>query len=116
MALKEKIDSELGELKSEAQAFVDSNVEYYQLKIFKSTSKVSSIVLKIFIISFFSLVALLFVSLASAFALSECLGSMALGFLVVGSVYLFLVLLLYFFRKQLLDPIVIRKLSDIFFN
>jgi len=44
------------------------------------------------------------------------LESYTLGFLIIGGVYLVISVLIYQFRKAIIDIQVIKKLSDIFYN
>ena len=116
MALKEELNTNFEELKSEAKSFLDTNIDYYQLWAFKVTTKASGLVLKIFILSLLLLLALLFLSFAGAFAIGSALNSNTLGFLIVGGIYVLLSFTVLYFRKRVLDPLVIKKFSDIFFN
>lgn len=116
MSLKEELNTNFDELKSEAKSFIDTNIDYYQLWAFKVTTKASGLVLKIFVLSLLLLLALLFLSFAAAFAIGSAMNSTTYGFLIIGGVYILLSIVIVYFRKQILDPLVIKKFSDIFFN
>ncbi|MDN3708581.1 competence protein [Myroides ceti] len=116
MALNEEIKQSFEEIKQETKAFLDSNIDYYQLWAFKITTKATGLVLKIFVLSLLLLLALLFLSFAAAFAIGSALDSTTLGFLIIGGTYLLVCLFIYSFRRKLIDHSMIRKFSDIFFN
>jgi len=115
MALNEEIKQNFEDIKQEAKSFIDSNVDYYQLWAFKITTKATSLVLKIFVLSLLLLLALLFLSFAAAFAIGSALESNTFGFLIIGGLYLLVCVLIYSFRRKLIDHLMIKKFSDIFF-
>ena len=81
MALNEELKEDLKNIKDDAKAFIDHNVDYYQLLGLKIGSKAFSLILKIFLLALFLSIALLFISFAAAFALGILLNSNTLGFL-----------------------------------
>ena len=116
MPLNEEIKEDIMGIKAEAKAFIDQNVDYYQLLGLKVTSKAFGFILKIFLLALFLSIALLFVSFAGAFAIGAALDSHTLGFLIIGGVYFVISLLLYLFRQSLIDTPVVKKFSDIFYD
>lgn len=116
MALNEELKEDVKKIKDDAKAFIDHNVEYYQLLGLKIGSKAFSLILKIFLLALFLSIALLFISFAAAFALGTLLNSNTLGFLIIGGIYLIICAIVYLNRKALIDIPVIKKLSDIFYN
>lgn len=116
MDLNKDLKEDFEKIKVDAKAFIDQNVEYYQLLGLKISSKAFSLLLKIFLLALFLSIALLFISVACAFALGALLKSYTLGFLIIGAIYLILCLIFYFNRKALIDISVIKKLSNIFYE
>lgn len=116
MALNNEIKNNLHNIKSEAKTFFDANIDYYSLLGFKTVSKATGFLLKIFGISLFVAFALLFLSFAVAFAIGEAMESRTSGFLIVGLFYAILALIVYILRKKIIDIPVLKKFSDIFFN
>jgi|SRR5690606_27430818 len=116
MSLKEEIKDNFSEIKSEAKAFLDTNLDYYQLLGFKISSRALGLILKIFALTLLLSIALLFFSFAAAFAIGHSLQNNTLGFLIVGGIYVLLALFVYALRKTLIDIPVLKKFSDIFFN
>ena len=62
------------------------------------------------------LMVLLFCSIAAAFAIGKSLDSYALGFLIVGGIYLIATGLLFFIKKKTVEGPILEKFSEIFFN
>jgi len=62
------------------------------------------------------LLILFFLSLATAYAIGEALGSNGLGFAIVGAFYILLSLVVLLFRKKLIERSLLRKLSEIYFK
>ncbi|HUH25213.1 MAG TPA: phage holin family protein [Flavobacterium sp.] len=116
MSLKEEIKNNFSEIKSEAKAFLETNLDYYQLLGFKISSRALGLILKIFALALFLSIGLLFLSFAAAFAIGNSLESNTLGFLIVGGIYVVLAFIIYLFRKSLIDIPILKKFSDIFFN
>lgn len=116
MSLKEDIKNNFSEIKSEARGFFETNLDYYQLLGFKISSRALALMFKIFALTLFLSLSLLFLSFAAAFAIGDCLESNMLGFLIIGGVYIILTLVIYIFRKSLIDIPILKKFSDIFFN
>lgn len=116
MALNEEIKNNIQSMKSEAKAFLDANIDYYSLLGFKVVSKATGFLLKVFAISLFIAIALLFLSFAAAFAIGKALDSNTLGFLIVGSAYLVLTIIVYALRKTIIDVPILKKFSNIFFD
>lgn len=116
MSLKEEIKDNFTEIKSEAKAFLDTNLDYYQLLGFKITSRALGLILKIFAITLFLSIALIFLSFAAAFAIGHALHNVTYGFLIVGGIYILLAVFVYVLRKTLIDIPILKKFSDIFFN
>lgn len=116
MSLKEEIKNNFSEIKSEAKDYLETNIDYYQLLGFKISSRALGLILKIFALTLFLSIALLFLSFAAAFAIGKQLDNNTYGFLIIGGVYLLFALLVYIFRKVLIDIPILKKFSDIFFN
>ncbi len=112
----DEVKEDIRDIKSNAKAFLDSNIEFYQLWGFKVITKATSFMLKVFLLSLFSMLTLLFISIAAAFAIGKALESFTLGFLIVGGVYLILSFVIYYYKNVIIEKPLIRKFSDIFFN
>lgn len=116
MDFNKDLKEDFEKIKVETKAFIDQNVEYYQLLGLKISSKAFSLLLKIFLLALFLSIALMFISIAAAFALGAILKSYTFGFLIIGGFYLIISLIIYYNRKTLIDIPVIKKLSNIFYE
>ena len=110
-------------LKEDAKDIINHSSDYletfYKLTLVRATKKVSDVgsaVVNSILIFFISLCILLFASMAAAWWLGEALESPALGFLIVASFYLLLVLVLILMRKKIVSPFIrnlfIRKIYE----
>lgn len=116
MALNEEIKNNLQNMKSEAKAFLDANIDYYSLLGFKVVSKAAGFLLKIFALSLFAVLALFFLSFAAAFAIGRALDNNTYGFLIIGAFYIVALLIIYNMREKIIDIPVLKKFSKIFFE
>lgn len=112
----ENISNNAKELYADIQDIVKSNLEYYKLDLLKKsakgTIKITTAVVLASVFFFF----LLFISLAAGFLISEEIGSLGWGFLIVAGFYLLLLILAYIFCKTKLEKIVLNKFSEKFYK
>ncbi|PWA06937.1 competence protein [Flavobacterium psychrotolerans] len=103
-------------IQDQAQAFIESNVAYYKLWGFKVAMKSVTMILKFILVSFCFCLVLLFFSIAGAIAIGKAIDSYALGFLIVGGVYLLVMGLIFLFKNKIVEGPILEKFSEIFFN
>ncbi len=116
MGLSEELKNNLHEIKSEAKAYLETNIDYYSLLGFKVSAKATGFILKIFALSLFAVLSLFFLSFAAAFAIGKALDSNTFGFLIVGGFYILVAIIIYNLRKSIIDIPVLKKFSKIFFD
>ena len=92
-------------LTAELQQYLDTSKEYLQLQVFKMTMLLVTAVSKSLLVGALAVLALVFLSWAAAWAINAWLNSEALGFLIVGVVYLLATVIGYRFRDRLDAPI-----------
>lgn len=97
------------------EKYLKSSQEYYKLKIFQQLSVSISLVFKAVIIGGLCIVGLTFLAIALAFFIGALLEDYALGFVVVGLLFFIVALLCYYYRKHI-SNLVVRNLSDKFFE
>jgi len=112
----EELNENTENLHEDTKAFVESAIAYYKLKVFKLAMQSLSLIFKILLVVLCLGVLLLFCSFAAAFAIGDSLNNDSLGFLIVGGVYLFFIILIYVFRRQVVESPILIKFSKIFFN
>ncbi len=104
------------EIQDQLQNVIESNVAYYKLWFFKVTVKSVTVLLKMFLLTLFFMMVLLFVSVAIGFALSSLFNSYVLGFLAVAGIYFILMLIVYFIKDKIVEGSILEKFSEVFFN
>lgn len=103
-------------IQEQVHNYIEKNLEYYKLRSFKMAMKSTTAILKISLISLCIVMILLFFSLALAFAIGNYLNSDPYGFLIVGGIYVFFTIILFFMRDKILEGPILEKFSEIFFN
>jgi hypothetical protein len=96
--------------------YIDSSISYHKLDVFKKVMKGVVAGSYQIILGFFLLIALLFLSIALSIYLGVLLDSIALGYLIVGGFYILIMILCSFFLKKILEKVLVRKASILFFN
>ncbi len=103
-------------IQEQAQEYIEKNLSYYKLVAFKMAMKSTTMIFKFTLILLCFCMVLLFCSIALAFAIGNCLGSFAYGFLCVGGIYLVFTALLFLVRDKIVEGPILEKFSEIFFN
>ena len=112
----EELKEHAEDIQDQAKDFIESNIDYYRLRGFKMAMKSTTLILKFILISIGLLLVLLFCSIAGAFAIGQYLNNYALGFLIVGGIYLVLTGLLFLNKDKIVERPILEKFSEIFFN
>lgn len=110
------IKETIGEVPKKANSAFNSHLSYYKLILFRFIAKSSYGLITFFIYGFAILLILFFLSLAAAFSIGEALGSIGLGFCIMGAFYMLLSLIVLLFRKKIIEKSILQKLSDIYFK
>ena len=103
-------------LPTEVESTVNSHLEYYKLYIFRIIAKTTMCFVSLFVTALFLLIIAFFLACASAFAIGEWLGSTALGFAIMGLIFVLALLIIYKNRKGLIQKPILSKLSEIYFK
>jgi uncharacterized membrane protein YdbT with pleckstrin-like domain len=103
-------------VQEETRAYVESTFAYYKLWGFKIAMKSTTMAIKAVLIVLCIIMVFLFGSVAAALAIGQALASNALGFLIVGGIYLLILLILILLKDKIVDGPILRKFSEIFFN
>lgn len=112
----DKIKEHAQSIPKQIEDVCDSNIEYYKLSLFRFIAKSANIFLKAFALGALLLLLLFFLFFAVAFALGDMLNSIALGFISVSAVFGILTIVVYVFRKTLIERPLLLKLSEFYFN
>ena len=103
-------------LPDEVQSTLNSYSEYYKLYIFRIIAKSTMGFVSLFVMALFLLIIAFFLACASAFAIGEWLDSTALGFAIMGLIFVLALLIIYKNRKGLIQKPILSKLSEIYFK
>ena len=91
-------------------------VDEYKLRGVEGLSTLFNTILFITVAAVVAAVALQMLGLAAGYAIGEALGSTALGFTIMGIIFLLAVLVLYILRKRLFVNQLIRIFIKLFFD
>ncbi len=112
----EEIKEQTEQIQEHIKGYVETNIEYYKLRGFKVLMQSTTMIVKFLLIAICLSMVLLFSSIAGAFAIGSYLDNTALGFLIVGGVYLVLTVLLFLVKDKIVEGPILEKFSAIFFN
>ncbi|OYU81355.1 MAG: competence protein [Flavobacterium sp. BFFFF1] len=112
----DEIKENAEDLQEQAKAFLESNVSYYKLWLFKVAMKSTTMLLKIFLLSVVLVMVILFFSIAGALALGYAFHNFAYGFLIVGGFYVIIGIFVYRIKDKIVEGPVLEKFSEFFFN
>ncbi len=115
MEILDNLRENAGDFKENAQKYIDTSLEFYKLKAFKTSVETTSAMIRYVIAAFFAAMVLLFLSMAAAFAIGEQTGEMWVGFASVGAFYIGFTLVLYTLRRQIIGQFVFKKYRQIFY-
>jgi hypothetical protein len=112
----EELKEQAENIQGQTQQYIESSVDYYKLRAFKLAMKSTTLILKYTLVGIGLMIVLLFCSVAGALAIGKELSNNALGFLIVGGIYLALTGLLFLVKDKIIDGPILEKFSEIFFN
>ncbi|AWI25099.1 competence protein [Flavobacterium pallidum] len=112
----EEIKENADDLQEQAKAFLETNVSYYKLWLFKVAMKSTTMLLKIFLLSMVFVFVMLFFSIAGALAIGYALDNFAYGFLIIGGFYMIIGFFVYRIKDKIVEGPILEKFSEFFFN
>lgn len=112
----EELKENTEKIQEHTKVYIDSHLAYYKLWGFKVAMKSTTLIFKFTLILVCFSMVLIFGSFAAAYAFGSLLESNALGFLVVGGIYLLITILLFFIKDKMVEGPILEKFSEIFFN
>ncbi len=112
----ESLKNQIVEIQSDSEKALESNIRYYKLWLFKTLTRSLTEFTKIFVFGSVAFLVFLFVAIGGAFALGEYLNDNALGFLIVGGIFLVILILIFILKKSIIEKPLLSKMSEIYFK
>lgn len=97
------------------EKFAKTSHQYFKLKVFQQLTFSISMIAKLIAIGSFAFIGLIFGAVAGAIALGNVLNSIALGYLMVGVLFILIALIIYLKRSSI-NKVVLEKLGSKFFS
>ena len=97
------------------EVYYKKTQEYYRLKVFQQLTMTTGVLLKMAVMGGLAFLALMFITVSGVVFLANIIESMVGACLIAGALFLVLLVLAYVFRSKI-DSMLVRKLSDKFFN
>ncbi|SHI48478.1 hypothetical protein [Pseudozobellia thermophila] len=111
----EEMERNLSDAEVTARAYIDNSLRYYKLKVFKLMMRSIGALIKMASVSILLVLALSCFSVGAALGIGVLVGSNAMGFVLVGSGYVLVGILLYFIRDRVDKPL-LKKFSEFYFE
>ena len=102
------------EFQRNIKSLIDTSVSYYKLWLFRAIAKSATSLVKIVMVTAFSFLAIVFLSVAAAIAIGYAMNNFAYGFLIIGIAYVLLCVFLFSRMDSLVDRRIIEKFSEHF--
>lgn len=116
MSIVNNIQNATNKASKSGEEYIKATQEYLELKTFQQVATIFSLLVKILLIGGLLFIAFTLLLISGIITLGKYLGSvnMALIYLAIG--FAILSLIIYIFRKKILDNPIIKKLSSSFFS
>ncbi|MCL5129150.1 hypothetical protein [Algibacter sp. L4_22] len=111
----ETLKKDLVDLDSDMRSYIETNKAYYKLKVFKILIGSITTITHSLLIGAIVFLAIFMISLGISMLISEAIGNLYSGFLIVGAFYLVVAIGCYIFRSRLNRPL-IKKFSKHYFD
>jgi sterol desaturase/sphingolipid hydroxylase (fatty acid hydroxylase superfamily) len=110
-----KLKGNVEDTKEHIKKLVEGKLAYYKLWVFKVIVKSVSSLFQLLLIGILLVMVFVFFSIAAAISIGYAFNNYALGFLILGGIYLLLTFVVFALRRRIEKPIV-KTLSEIFYN
>ena len=104
------------DLSVSAKEYLNLKIDEYKLRGVEGLSTLFNTILFITVATIVAGVALQLLGLAAGYAIGELIGSTALGFCIIGGLFVIAVIILYAFRKKLFINQLIKIFIKLFFD
>lgn len=107
------ITNKLQEVVIRLEDFIESNIEYYKLRLFKASMKTILTLINLIVFGSLFLFVLIFLSIGFALWIGYLIGHAFAGFLLVGAFFLLIFVLMLIFGKRFIEKKVLYHFSGI---
>lgn len=107
------ITNKLQEIVLRLEDFMESNIEYYKLRLFKASMKTVVSLVNLIIFGSLFLFVMIFFAIGFALWIGYLIGHSWVGFLIIGGVFLLLVILMLLFGRKLIERKILYHFSGI---
>ncbi|MDO3694992.1 hypothetical protein QVZ41_09075 [Wenyingzhuangia sp. chi5] len=116
MSLLKNINKTSRQIAKSSEDYINATKDYVELKTFEQINKVFALLFKSFIIGSLLLMVLILLIIESIMLLEDLLGSIHYALLLSSGVLFVITILIYLFRKPLIEGRVIKMVSKTFFS
>jgi len=109
-------DNFFEESKERVQEYVKDRILLLKLEAVEKISRLTATIVSGLLITIFSFFIILFVSIMVGYLIGEALHHTYWGFAIVAGIYVFLLVLIVIFRKNLIERPIINAVIDVFFE
>lgn len=97
------------EVKQLIADYLEARLKLLKIGAYEKIAKVTAVLFSSIIITLLGFFLLFFLSISAGFYLGMLLNSNALGFLIIFGIYLILFIIIFVFRKKLLEKFIVDK-------
>jgi hypothetical protein len=106
----------LSGLVSSVRNYILIHINLLKLELMEKSARIISLTIASFFLIMLMMLFLLFISLAAAMWIGQIVEHPALGYLIIAGFYLVVAIIFFTFRRKLFLGLVIKHLSEIFFE
>ncbi|MAP55675.1 phage holin family protein [Altibacter sp.] len=112
----ERLTNSLDRISDKFQEYGISTAEYYKLRLFKSSMKGAISLVNLLVFGSIFLFVLLFLSVGVAFLIGNSIGTVSVGFFIVGAFYGVILMLMYAFGRKTIERKMLYKFSVLLYD
>ncbi|MFB6343573.1 phage holin family protein [Saccharicrinis sp. FJH62] len=113
---KESFKENISELNDIIQGYLQARINLWKVEMLEKFTRIGTYFITTILVLVSLLMFFMLISFAFSFWYGEVHGSISVGFLISGGVYLLIIILGYVFRRQIFSNPLVKHLSSIIFN
>ncbi len=115
MSIFESINNTSNKASDIGERYIDKSFEYFKLKVFQQLTYTISMMGKALIIGAVLFIGLILLTISAAIAIGDALQNVALGYLIMGALFMIIGIIIYKVR-YVVDATIIEKFQTKFFK